>query len=141
MAASYKLLKTYEFLNRAELDLIKLEDEGINVRMSDNNTVSVAPHLGPAVGGIKLFVPEDELEQAQSIISNSKADEKYLDELFEGEGIEPAIRCPKCQSPNVFQERSFLAGLLFLLAFVLPVSIPQDRYHCSNCDNTWQPAE
>lgn len=136
---SYKLLRTYEFLNRAELDLIKLEDEGIKVRMSDNNTVSVAPHLGPAVGGIKLFVPNDDYEQAQSIISNPQKDEQSLEELFEGEDVEPAIRCPHCQSPNIFQKRSFLSGLLFLLAFILPVSVPQDRYHCANCDHTWQP--
>lgn len=139
MLSSYKLLKTYEFLHKADLDLMKLKDEGVEAYMADQNTVSLAPYYAQAVGGIKIFVLETEVERATALISNDNIEEEPLEELFDSEEFEPALRCPNCNSPNIYQEQSILSGLFFLIAFFLPVSMDKESYRCVSCDHEWKP--
>ncbi|MCW9708794.1 DUF2007 domain-containing protein [Fodinibius salsisoli] len=139
MSSSYKLLKTYEFLHKADLDLMKLKDEGIEAYMADQNTVSLAPYYAQAVGGIKIYVPQNDIEQACTIISNDEVADEQLEELFEGKEFEPARRCPNCSSPNIYREQSILLGLFFLLAFFLPVSMSKESYRCVKCNHQWKP--
>lgn len=139
MPSSYNLLKTYEFWHKADLDLMKLKDEGIEAYMADRNTVSLAPYYAQAVGGIKIYVAEQEVERASEIISDDKIEDKHLEKVFEDEEFEPALRCPNCNSPNIYQEQSILSGLFFLIAFFLPVSISKNTYRCVKCNHKWQP--
>ena len=139
MSSSYRILKTYEFLHKANMDLMKLKDEGIDAHMADQHTVSLAPYYAQAVGGIKLYVAEEDVERASDILSPDDIADEQLESYFEAEGFEPALRCPNCNSPNIYQERSFLSGLFFLFTFFLPVSISKNRYRCVKCDHQWEP--
>ena len=47
----------------------RLDSEGITCFVYDENIVWVHPFRALAVGGVKLKVPEDQLERAQKIIS------------------------------------------------------------------------
>jgi DNA-directed RNA polymerase subunit RPC12/RpoP len=138
MSSSYRILKTYDFLHQADLDLIQLRDEGLDVYKTDSNTVNLVPFYSNAVGGIKIYVAEEDWERAREILSNETTHENDLRELFPDENIEPVMRCPNCHSTNIFQERSILSGLFFLITFFLPVSLPKNKYHCVRCDHTWK---
>lgn len=138
MADSYRLLKTYEFLHKAELDFAKLKSEEVMAYMADSNTVNIAPYYAQAVGGIKLYVSEDDFERAWELLSNDRTEEESLKEVFADDSLEPAARCPRCQSPNVFREHSLLSGLFFLFATFLPISVPKNKLHCAKCDHTWK---
>ena len=70
----------------------RLESEGISCFIYDENIVWVHPFRAVAVGGVKLKVPEDQLELALKIISNIEGgqlcDENgdyAITELFENE--------------------------------------------------------
>ena len=121
------------------MDLMKLKDEGIDAHMADQNTVSLAPYYAQAVGGIKLYVAEEDAERASDILSPDDIADEQLEPFFEAEAFEPALRCPNCSSPNIYRERSFLSGLFFLFAFFLPVSVSKDSYRCVKCDHQWEP--
>lgn len=53
----------------AELARGRLESEGIAARISDGNTVSIAQHLSPALGGVKVVVGRSDFEAARAILT------------------------------------------------------------------------
>jgi len=137
MDTPFKLLKTYEFLHIAELDIIKLRNEGLDVYLADSNIVNLAPFYAQAVGGIKLFVNKEDFERAREIVSPENSNSHKLEKLFNDAEIKLSLRCPKCNSSNVFRERSLLSGLIFLILFFLPVSIRKNTGHCARCGHRW----
>ena len=66
---SYRLLKTFSRLTQAELELNKLEDEGIDAYLTDKNMGSIS-FLEVATGGVKMHVAKDEFERAKKILSD-----------------------------------------------------------------------
>lgn len=136
---SYKLLKTYHFSQKAELDRAKLQDESIDSQLVDSNTVNIAPHYAQAVGGIKLYVPQSDFKKAEKLLSNTPDRQDTLQQMFSSEDLEPVRQCPNCESINVFQEHSFWAGLFFLISAMLPITVPKNKLHCADCDHRWTP--
>ena len=67
----------------------RLEEEGINCWLKDENIVTINPILTNAVGGIKLMVLKEEKETA----------EKILQQLFEER--KASYSCPNCNSHNI----------------------------------------
>jgi hypothetical protein len=63
IATSYDIVEA-EFLRN------QLDDEGFEVYMADENVVSMYNFLAPAVGGIKLKVPENEAEEAARFVED-----------------------------------------------------------------------
>ena len=93
--------------------------------------------LGNALGGIKLRVPQEMVDDALRIL-NEKAPELPAepdDEYKAGE-----IKCPSCGSTNVRAEkysRSIFAWTWMLLGF--PVPVPAEKVHkCFNCGHEWR---
>lgn len=105
-----------------------LEEHGIITWLQDENTITLDPILTNAVGGIKLFVSENDLEQANSILNKIRAEQK-----------EKWI-CPNCGSHDIEKVStpqkasnwlSVLAGL-----FLIDYGIPIDKtLHCFKCGN------
>ena len=65
----YVTVNTYTTILDANLDKIKLECQGVNARLLDENTVGMASHLSTAVGGVKLQVPQND-DDVSLIISS-----------------------------------------------------------------------
>ena len=57
------------FLHEAELLRSLLEDAGIEAILPDEHTLGVDPGLTPAFGGVRVFVREDDLDQARGVIA------------------------------------------------------------------------
>ena len=131
-----KLLKTYVFQYQAQLDYIKLTDEGIPAVLEDENIVTTAPLFAQAVGGIKLFVKENDFDKAKKILETYEYD--YLEKIFPEETKGGQIRCPKCGSMNVERKGSLLVGLLFLILFFVPATVKKSKYICLDCNYQWK---
>ncbi|MBW2459009.1 MAG: hypothetical protein JRI68_31205 [Deltaproteobacteria bacterium] len=69
-------IRSFDFPHEAELARITLESSGVEARLRDLETVSTLSHLGPALGGVKLDVREEDAELAW--------------ELLEAEEVKPA---------------------------------------------------
>lgn len=112
---------SFEFLADVQIIKGKLESEGIEVRLKDDNTVGVEPFASNALGGIKLLVHKFNEEEARGIyneIRNYATDESGN-----------LIICPICgaQKSEVYYARKTLLYKLF------PFLEPK-KYKCNNCN-------
>ncbi|MBG9376049.1 DUF2007 domain-containing protein [Panacibacter sp. DH6] len=85
----FSILRTFNNYIDAHLLLTRLESEGFNCWLKDENVVTINPVWTTAVGGIKLMIPDEEKEAA----------EKVLQEIFEAR--KASFSCPNCASHNI----------------------------------------
>jgi hypothetical protein len=130
MEEQFQLVGRYQYSSEAIIYKGKLESEGIKVYIRDNNIVDSNPLYSNAVGGIKLFVKEEDLEKAQLIlseVSKYSIDENNL-----------LIKCPKCNAEQVDMVtsikdiKSFLAFLFSVLIVIMPF-YSKYKYKCQSC--------
>jgi predicted RNA-binding Zn-ribbon protein involved in translation (DUF1610 family) len=116
------------FVNYVEANIImgRLQEDGINCWLKDENTVTIDPILTNAVGGIKLMVAAAQAERAATLLREYKTEKQNL------------YPCPRCGSKNIELVTtprkpgnwiSVIIGFLFT-AFAVPV---EKVYHCFNC--------
>ncbi len=75
IATSYDIVEA-EFLRN------HLADEGFEVYLADENIVSIYNFLAPAVGGIKIKVPDSEAEEAAEFVNELRNAEIIYDDNF-----------------------------------------------------------
>lgn len=119
----------------AHIVMGRLEEDGINCWLKDENTVTIDPILTNAVGGIKIMVYAAQAERAKKIIETIAAEKKQRQ------------ACPFCGSHNIEYVStpkkvgnwlSVLFGL-FWSNFAMPV---ETTYHCFDCGKEFEePAE
>lgn len=63
-------IRTYDNYIPAHIDMGRLRTQEVDCFLADENTVTIDPFLNYAVGGIKLMVPEQQVEKALSILEN-----------------------------------------------------------------------
>ncbi|MBC7749687.1 MAG: DUF2007 domain-containing protein [Methylotenera sp.] len=126
----FKLIGIYQYSSEAIIFKGKLESEGIEVFMRDNNTIDANPMYSNAIGGVKLFVRNEDFIEASRIISQisrySLSEENQL------------IKCPKCgvEQINMVTSINDLKSLLSFVFSLLIVVIPfysKHKYKCDNC--------
>jgi hypothetical protein len=100
---------------QAELIRGRLEAHGIPVRLTDTHTAGLAPHLGVAIGGIRVIVPRDDLEAARAILDAPPID----DDSAADDDIDDGATTLPTQGPAEVAARWALWSAL--LAFVIPV--------------------
>lgn len=94
-------IATYDEYLSANFDKEKLEEQGINCYLADENTVTIQWVLKNALGGIKLRVPAQQTEQALRIL-NEVPIATPVD--FELEGAQNDLFCPNRGSNNTATE-------------------------------------
>jgi Putative prokaryotic signal transducing protein len=82
-------LQSFNNYMDAHLLMGRLESEGIDCWLQDENTVTTMPIWTNAVGGIKLLVKKEDAIRAQQIFGEIESNRKQ------------AIECPKCKSHNI----------------------------------------
>ena len=119
---------SYDNYVSAHIAMGRLEEDGFNCWLKDENTVTIDPILTNAVGGIKLMVAENEAAKAFELLKQLRQEHKNL------------ITCPKCGSHNteaVSTPRktsnwaSAIIGFLFT-SYAMPVETVN---HCFDCGN------
>ena len=73
----------------AHLLMGRLESEGVECWLQDENTVTINPIWTNAVGGIKLMVKKDDYSRALSIFREVEHQRRQ------------SITCPKCKGHNI----------------------------------------
>ena len=128
------LLQTYN--NYIDANIIKgrLEEEGIDCWLRDENTVTITPMFSNAVGGIKLMVAEPHAQRAVELMQQYAREQKAQ------------TPCPKCGSTDVEfvstpRKASNWFGAFF--GFILgDYALAVDKvYHCFNCGNEFETPE
>lgn len=143
---SLVVIHTYTYPTEVFLLKTKLEEAGIPVFTFEEKTISMDPFLSQAIGGLKLRVPEKDLALAQEIVQQfyqSLPRTEEGNEAAEKAHFEPVNTwCPKCDSTQVFAEKTTTGkGILaFLLALLLaiPWSFLKRRYRCFHCGYEWK---
>jgi hypothetical protein len=130
-------IKTFDNGISAHILKNKIESEGITCFIHDENIVTLNPLYNVAVGGIKLKVYEEDVQQALSIIASVEVI-PYTDEQNQ------IIKCPDCESTELYSDfksmKSSTGIISAIISFVLTV-FPiyyKSVYRCKQCDAEFQ---
>jgi DNA-directed RNA polymerase subunit RPC12/RpoP len=124
-------IANYQFSSEAYLFKGKLESEGIEVFLQNENIINTDPLLSTALGGVKLFVNSEDVLQSRQILE--AIPEYSLDDKGE------LLTCPNCGSQKIFMTttikdiKSFLAFIYGLITLSMPLFSKQ-KYKCENCN-------
>lgn len=118
-------IRTFQNSFSAHLVLTKLRSAGLSCFLENEFTVTVDPILSNAIGGIKLVVKKEELEEAIELL-------RVIDENY----IKSAV-CPQCGNHTIElvpknTTKNLATVLLSWLLGSYAVS-PENVYQCSSC--------
>lgn len=118
-------IKTFDSYITANIWLGRFLDGGIDCYLKDENSVTINPIWGNAIGGIKLCVRDEQLEEAKRIMRQ-----------MEFEFIQ-SLKCPKCGTANVQyiskpSPTNWLSAVATWLLGSYAISA-KEVYHCFSC--------
>jgi len=121
-------IRKFRDLPEALLAKGSLDSAGIESFLGDDNMVRMDWFISNLLGGVKLLVKPEDVEQANQIL------EQPIPEDFpvEGVGEYTSPRCPHCQSLDV---------IVYAGAFIGLPSILQARWKCNSCGREWDDTE
>ena len=96
--------------------------------LPDENVAGTAWFLTQAVGGIRLQVPEEELETARTLLG--ERDDALVEGSVDG--------CPECGSGDIFRPASLIAGLAAVFFVSVPLLIGKRARYCRQCRHKWR---
>lgn len=123
-------IANYQYTSEAYLFKAKLESEGIEVFLQNENTVNTEPAWSNAIGGVKLFVFADDVMKAKQVLSS------ILKYSLNDDGT--VLKCPECGGEKIEMfttindVKSFFAFLYALITFSLPF-YTKHKYKCESC--------
>jgi predicted RNA-binding Zn-ribbon protein involved in translation (DUF1610 family) len=127
----FELIGSYQYKSEAIIFKGKLESEGIEVFIRDNNTVDANPLYSNAVGGVKLFVNQKDYSKAKDIISQVS---KYS--LDDNSNL---LKCPNCGEEQIklvtsLKDLKSLSVYIFSLLLGSLAFYSKYKYKCSKCN-------
>lgn len=120
MNSKYCTIGAFDYLADAEILRIKLESEGIPVFLKDANILQAEPFIAAAIGGVKVMVPLEHRQQAETIYNEVRS--YALD--IKGR---PVV-CPNCKKARSERYHSRKNIWYRLFPFLEPV-----KYQCTHC--------
>ena len=129
-------------LGEAKLAQGKLNSAGIAARVRDENMINL--HLGIAVGGIRLQVPDSQVVRALEVLDDFTPEPVEGDE--DGEELETVACCPECESLEIREIPDSGPRQIALWSAALPFPDLQQgellrRWKCLACGYQWEAAE
>jgi hypothetical protein len=126
MGMQFVPIWSYDNYIPAQIALGRLQEDGIDCWLKDENTVTIDPIIANAVGGIKLMVLNSQAQEALGILNGLQAAHKAT------------LSCPFCRSHNIELVSSprkpvnWISAIatFFITNFALAV---EKNYHCFNC--------
>jgi DNA-directed RNA polymerase subunit RPC12/RpoP len=123
---------TFATVGEAEAALSALDAAGIEAFVADENMVAVDWMYSQAIGGVKVLVREEDLEEAQALLAATA-------EPDEANAVTaPEVRCPRCGSEEFYgvEWRRLRAITLlgcFVALFVVPLWLVLPKWKCERC--------
>lgn len=128
------ILQRFRDLPEAMLAKGKLESEGVESYLADDNTVRMDWFWSNLLGGVKLLVSPDDAEAATRILAEPIPEE--ID--FEGKAEYRQPRCPSCQSLDVNFEQLYKPLAYGSLFVNFPIPLRRRGWICQTCRHTWE---
>lgn len=128
-------------LGEARLAQGKLNSAGIAARVRDENMINL--HLGIAIGGIRLQVPDSQVVRALEVLDDFTPEPGDGDDEEETDSI-PC--CPECESLEIREIESSGPRQIALWSAAIPFPDLQQgellhRWKCLACGYQWDAAE
>jgi Putative prokaryotic signal transducing protein len=134
-----KLVTIRQFRDLPEALLAKgsLESAGIECFLRDDNMVRLDWFISNFIGGIKLSVRAEDVQNARQLL-----DEPILEGLYvQGIGLYEQPRCPQCGSLDVnFRELDRPIAYLSA-ALSVPMPVQRKAWRCHDCSAEWEDDE
>jgi predicted RNA-binding Zn-ribbon protein involved in translation (DUF1610 family) len=126
----FTLIGRYQYTSEALIYKGKLESEGINVFIRDNAVIDANPLYSNAMGGVKLYVKNEDLSNAQEVLSQ-------ISKVSLDDNNQP-IKCPNCKAEQIAMFTSIrdLKSLISFMFSTLLLGIPfrtKHKYKCEKC--------
>lgn len=130
-------LKRFDTAISAHIIKNRLESDGIDCHIFDENIVTLNPLLNFAVGGIRLQVAEEDFEKATRVLNE-------IDENPFTDDQDDNIVCPNCNSTNLYSDfksmkdpKGVIAVIVAFLFSVFPL-YSKSVYKCKECDTEFE---
>ncbi|TGE16109.1 putative signal transducing protein [Hymenobacter elongatus] len=125
----------------AHLAKSRLEAEQIPCFLTNENLVSLNRLYGPATGGVRLHVRQQDVTAAIEIL---RYETVPMTATFTADDDVPAtdeVRCPKCDSTDVAfgpATRNTYNFPMLVLSMILGYPLRGKRYHCFHCQHEFK---
>lgn len=142
MMENWETIITFTYPQDAHIAQGFLESEGVESILMDELTVQVQNFYSNAIGGVKLQVKSEDIENATSILKNGgytgieswKATEMVV--VLESTNKK---KCPFCQSENIGKSKKVdyvTIGVYLVLGAFFPIF--RLNYSCFDCGKVWK---
>jgi hypothetical protein len=123
-------LARFERPEEGHLLRMRLEAAGFEAFVQDEATVQLLVLYSNVIGGVRVQVPAEELQEAQDFLLTDTG----IDDL------EPSRKCPRCGWTGIERE-SFSRRIAYLTLMFLgfPIPVFRHRLRCNRCLLTWSP--
>jgi rubredoxin len=134
-------------LGEAKLAQGKLISAGISAFVCDENMHAMNWHIGMALGGIRLQVPDSQVVRALEVLDDFEPEEANLVETEGGddEDMEEVACCPECESLEIREVASANPRQIALWSAAMPFpgrpAQETHRWKCLACGYQWREAE
>src|SRR5215469_5278819 len=143
-----ELVTISKFLSLGEAKLAqgKLVSAGISAFVCDENMHAMNWHMGMALGGIRLQVPDSQVVRALEVLDNFEPEEFPEIEGEDGdEEMEEVACCPECESLEIREIAGANPRQIALWSAAIPFPEPPDReshrWKCLACGYQWREAD
>ncbi len=129
--SKFHKIANYQYTSEAYLFKGKLESEGVEVFLQNENTINTDPLLSNALGGVKLFVKSEDVMKAKQILD--AIPEYSVNDKGE------LLSCPNCGSQKIEMfttikdVKSFFAFIYGLITLSMPF-YTKHKYKCESCN-------
>ena len=125
---------SYETPFEANLVKSKLEAFGVDAVLADGETIRLDWLLSNALGGIKVQVPEPDVEEARLVLQSEATREQEEQDM---PGAANAV-CPACGSSNTHYFLDKRGSFSTWLVFGIPLLPARSKNTCADCGCKWK---
>ncbi len=148
-----ELVTISKFLSLGEAKLAqgKLVSAGITAFVCDENMHAMNWHMGMALGGIRLQVPDSQVVRALEVLDDFEPEDgealqvESLDEDEEDGEVEEVACCPECESLEIREVPNNRPRQITLWSAAIPFpeapAQTSHRWRCLMCGYQWRNAE
>jgi hypothetical protein len=130
------MIRRYRDLPEASIAQSMLDSAGIESFLADDNLVRLDWFISNLVGGVKIFVRQEDAEAATKLLDQGVPEKFELENLAEYQ--QP--RCPNCQSLDVSFDGLYKPATYAALFVGLPIPIKKKGWSCNSCGHRWEEA-
>jgi rubredoxin len=134
-------------LGEAKLAQGKLVCAGISAFVCDENMHAMNWHMGMALGGIRLQVPDSQVVRALEVLADFEPEqsEALPVEDEDDDEMEEVACCPECESLEIREVANTNPRQITLWSSAIPLPEPPTqltrRWKCLMCGYEWREAE